>query len=1072
MREVFHHKYGPRSSGHLSLTGFSERGFEHFVFDEVLRSAAKQHSNASARCHVDLTPRSADRGRDVVVSGFSGQALLGFSYPEPPSIVVAECKLVRKQRLSFDHVAANILQLQDRQRAVFLLVTNASLTPRSLSLVQDHCNRVGAEFHLIDAYNFDRHFSSFEAPAASGDLQVSYQVLPNIYPEGSGYTLHVIVRSFATGQVDVGVRLHSTRDWIDDSESAAVRSIFGDGVACFTVRMRPRGARAKGSVKVMLTVNGVPELFDISVSPTEYFIDLPLFGSLAELVVTHESRFRSGSPPYVLFLHAPSGTGKTRFLSEIARCAGFDRVMWIVMRDDGTAIVKTPSSASRTSRKLEALKQGDLPRRLKMVARGAASPRAVFIDDLHLASPDVLDLLESLVLDWHEAPRLIVCGRSDPASRKPRYEAFAHLIHDNSPAEGGYLQYLALSNVSGNEVAAMLQQLLPGDTLNIAAGLSQTSEVRPVEIVQYIHSLLERRFVYWADENRLAVNRERTELLRAAAMSPVTSAVLDARLDFLRTIPVEDFTLLELFILLALADSPSLTFSTLQKVRIVTGLSPELISYWFREDAAASMAFLAHDTIGERLLRRGYSFEQHLRLASALRRFPAIREHLTDLQLAIVELHDRDYRAARPAMTSLARKLRRVRNISSLSLEDVPYEDVGALIFFLGQHGRRLGNVVCRALIARAYFDMHQQDFVGGLLDCLGLLTTFDGFDKTSCCELTRVAVRQLVAHGLLNSGDLRTAISLMHEVENSLRSLRPSRLAYSVEFDMCDRLQAYYTQQSSFDLARSFLLRGRRQAYRARDEALINISLSAEFHLHRYLDALEASRLALRQRRHAEDHAPPRSQLHAFVNEAVAQWTLEGDVAPASIMTTLANIRATSERRGYGHLVPRLDYLTAVDAYRRHVRGKNSADDVMARISAVRRSAFRYGYGDYVWLADNLQLLSLISRGAAASDIVSLAAKLIDDLARDGLAFIGGEYLCFQNVIVLSNALRALYMFGDEQCAWQAGEKVQFSPLICSKAEDCEQRLQFVFDGGMLARRYDPAAVMADRDGYLTILV
>jgi len=1072
MREVFHPKYEAQRSGHLNLTGFSERGFEHFVFDEVLRSVAAQPPKVAARCHVDLTPRSADRGRDVVVTSFAGDTLLGFRYSAPPATVVAECKLVSKQRLGFEHVAANLLQLQEQPNAVFLLVTNASLTPRALALIQGQCDRVGASFQLIDAYNFGHHFPEFAEPEfGTAPLQVSYQVLPNIYPEGPGYTIHIIVRSF-NGRRDVGVQLHSTRNWINTSESAASRALFGDGVACFTLCLRPRGARAKDSVKVMLTLNGIPELFEVNLSPAEYFVDLPLFGSLAESVAIYDSHFRSGKAPDVLFLHAPSGTGKTRFLAEVARRAGLDRVEWFVMREDETAFVKNPATGPRPSRKTESVKQRDLLRHLKSAAEARQAPRVILIDDLHLAHPDVLDAIESLVLEWREKPRLLLSGRSDPASRKPRYEAFAHLVQDNSPENDSHLQYLTLSNVSGAEVAAVLQQLLPDDSLNFAAALSETSDVRPVEIVQYVHSLLERRFVYWADENRLGVNREEVELLRTAADSLVTISVLDARLKFLASQPFDDFTLLELFVLLAIADNPALTFEILQNVRMAAEVSPELLSYWFRQDPSASIAFLAHDTIAERLMKRGYNFRQQLRLAATMRRFSEIRDHLTEFQLAVVHLHERDFGAAEPAMTAVARKLKRVRNVSSLSLEHALYEEIGALIFFLGQHDRRLEAIVCRTLIARAYLNMHHQEFVSGLLDCLGLLTLLDDAQKKPRSGLTRLAVRQLMAHGLLNSGDLRTALSLMHEVENSLRMIPPSRLMYAVEFDMCDRLQAYYTQQSSFDLARSFLLRGRRQAYRAGDEALINISLSAEFHLHRYLDTTEALRLALRQRRHAKEHAPPRSELHADVNEAVAQWSIESDVAPPAIVKTLEAAQTTSRRRGYGHLVPRLDYLLALDSYRRHLRGQCTAEEVTTRITAVHRSALRFGYGEYVWLADNLRLLTAIHWSAPAPEIVNKATRLIDDLARDGLAFIAGEYLCFQNVVVLSNALRALYIFGDEQRAWLVSEKVQFSPLICSGADDREQRIQAVFDGGLLARRYDPAAVMTDRAGYFTILV
>jgi len=1071
MREIFLPEYGPRRSGHLALPGLSERSFEHLVFDEISRSVGADPSNL--KCRVLLTPRSADRGKDVVVANFAGRALLGFQYPAaPPSTVVAECKLTRKQRLTFEHVAANLLQLQEAQRGTFLLITNASLTPRSLWLIQEHCDRVGVEFLLIDSYNFDRHFPAIDrSPAESSNpLQISYQVLPNVDTQGAGYTVHLVVRSFSASRFSIDVGLHSTRHWA--GTGATSRSIAGEGIACFYVDLRPKGARSRDTVTLVVTINGVPKLYELNVSATEYFVDLPLFGFLREPVTNYDAQLRDGKAPDVLLLHAPTGTGKTRLLREIGRRVGFDRITWFVMRDDDTAVERASASAGREDRKLTVLKQPHLPSYLTRIARRAIPPRVIFIDDVHLTSPRVLDEIENLVLDWHARPRLILCGRSDPASRRPRYEAFAHLVQDHSAPGDPHLQHLTLNNVNGDDVSTLLQQLLPGDAADLVSGLAQASELRPVEVVQFIHSLLERRFVYWADENRLAVNVEQMDSFKTAASAPDAGGVLDGRLEFLATVQCNDFTALELFVLLALADKPALTFSALEVVRRTANLSAELLSLWFREDASASMAFVAHDTITERLVRRAYRFQQPLHLTRVIARLPEIREHLSDTQYAVVDLHARDFRAALHAMATVAVKLGRVRNVSSLSLEDVPYEDVGALLYFLQQQKRSYERVARRAAIARAYLDMNQQDFVSGLLDCIGLLTVSDRSRESAPPDLAQTAVRQLMAHGLLNSGDLRTALSLMHEVENALLGTPASRLAHAVEFDMCDRLQSYYTQQSCFDIARGFLLRGRQQAYRAGDEALVNISLSAEFHLYRYVDSNEAARLAQVQRRHAEAYAPLRSRMHAVVNDAVAQWSLRDALPSDEMRQTLEDTRAICARNGYGHLVPRLDYLAAVDTYRQHIQGRIDSSTVGIRISNALRSAHRYGYGEYSWLADNLRLLCAIQSNAQASEIVRRAERSISDLARDGLTFIGGEYLCFQNVVVLSNALRALYKFGNEDVAWRAAEMVQFSPLICSTAADREQRIQRAFDGGLLTIHHDPAAILPDPDGFFTILV
>jgi hypothetical protein len=1087
MRETFHGKYRARNSGYVHLPGFSDRGFEQFVFDALLQSLAGQDVDFGA-CRVDLTPRSADRGRDVTITNFTASALLGFQFSQPQSqTIIVECKLVGGQRLNFEHVAANVLQLESSGPATFLLVTNASLTPRALTLIQDHCDRIGIRFLLIDGYNFDRHFpgaGEYRGRADNTDdtspiptlaqLQVSYQVFRNIEPSGAGFTVHVAVRSFGQGAMATGIALHSTRDWTDISNLKKGRSLYGDDLACFTLRLIPKRARVKDTVKLALTVDGRPDLFDAKLSGNDDFVDLPLFGNfMLDAVQSYDRRLRTGLAPAVLHLHAPSGTGKTRFLNEIARRVGFvgDGLSWFRLRDDGTAVVQVPGARVPSKKRLHTITQEEMLRQVRAQSAIASRLVLIFIDDLHVAKNETIDAIEAIVFDPGERPRLILAGRSDPLFRQARYEAFARLLKEvgSSPRH----EQLNFESLTNDEVMATLGSLIPSQVIEPLSALTHITSIRPVDLVHYIHSLLERGFIYWVDENKLAVNHDQSNILNGAPlMSALSSEILIYRFEYLDGVRLGGFTLSDVFALLALIDNPKLTFTILERLRAHQGVSSELLAYWFEEEPSIKVAFLAHDTIREFLAKHFYSFDKQRAFTEILQYFPEIAQELSPLQLAAVRLHERDIPGAVPALAKLAKGMRRVKNISCLSLEDIAYEDLSSLLFVLTHKARPSSIVLSRTLIARAYLNMHARDFVDGLLDCINLLALIDGFERTDSTRLMRLSVRQLLAHGILNSGDQRTALTLMQEVENSIQEMDASSAAGAVEFDMCDRLQSYYMQQSAFELARSFLFRGRARAYRTGDQSLINISLSAEFHLHRYLDAEEGLRMAVRQRRHADEHAPLRLKLHAQINEAAALWARHGAVAPEGILETLDAVRSTSERSGFGHLVPRIDYLKALNAYHRLESVDGDEREVTELIVKTQRSALRYGYSEYNWLAENLRLLYEIDRGADALVVENMAHRLVEELARDGLTFIAEDYLCYQNVIVLSNVLRALYTFTDEAKAWSAAEKVCFSPLMCSTREERERRLRDIFAGRLACRNYDPRTISVNRQGYFTILV
>jgi len=407
-----------------------------------------------------------------------------------------------------------------------------------------------------------------------------------------------------------------------------------------------------------------------------------------------------------------------------------------------------------------------------------------------------------------------------------------------------------------------------------------------------------------------------------------------------------------------------------------------------------------------------------------------------------------------------------------LSLSDEDYHDY-ATLFAIITSGRRLRHrLLGRCIVARAYLNSHHRAYSLGFIDNLRLLGLLDAVREFRGKTLAIAAVKQMMAHALINGGDARTALTLMHEVQILLEQEPRDRFARSVEFDMCDRLQAYYSQQSAFGPARLFFFRARHCADQAEDRALLGLSFSAEFHLTRYLDVDGALRLAQRQLRHAQSGGPPRAQLHARVNRIAAEWTQNGRPRSPAELEELSELAIASRRLAFGHLVPRLDYLLAVDAFLRWRDAKIPGTEADTLISAGAASARQYGYEDYVWLLGSLELLKLVESGAPDESVVARATALIDHLHDLGMTFIAGEELCFQNTVVLSNALRALHRHGDQESAWRAARRISFSPLFLPRPADRTRRIEAAFAGRLLNHTYDPRALMMNDDGYAIILV
>lgn len=375
-------------------------------------------------------------------------------------------------------------------------------------------------------------------------------------------------------------------------------------------------------------------------------------------------------------------------------------------------------------------------------------------------------------------------------------------------------------------------------------------------------------------------------------------------------------------------------------------------------------------------------------------------------------------------------------------------------------------------MIARAYLNSHHRAYASGFIDNLRLVGLVSALQDRQANGLTVAGVKQLMAHALINSGDSKTALSLMHEVENFLERHNKTNSARAIEFDMCDRLQSYYATQSAFSAARLFFLRARGCAHQVGAPALLSLSFSAEFHLSRYLDVENAVRLAERQLKHAQTGVPERALTHAKVNSLVATWTAHETVPDDELSAKFQRLRAYCRRSGFGHLVPRLDYLIAVDTMLRWRTGEEPISTVEAAISKANESAQRYGYSEYIWLLASLDLVIDVEQNASQEDIARKAVWLVDHLHDQGLTFVAGDELCFQNTVALSNGLRAINQATDQETAWRYAQKVSFSPLFIPKPSDQRKRLETVFEGKMLNHIYDPKALVRGPEGYGVILV
>ena len=1060
----------------LPLGEVSDRAFEIAVFEAAKASFVEALGTEKA-AHVELTSLSADRGRDVVVRDYTPSKLFNLELGQEgvPKQIFVECKLTNKKRLTLEHVAANVLQVEPIPNSVFLLVTNGTLTPRAATVIERQCRRVGSDFLLIDAWNIASCLPEIVAQELVTEKQpetlLSYQVLRD-GKHKDHFIVHFVVRSAPTTSLQYALSLHSTRDWIGKTEDVSSGTLKAGDLGCWSIELAPKGLNTPRSFKISVSVDGQRELHEIPLITSDDIARIPLFESPMS---TELSKLRTDLLmqrfPRLVHIHGKAGSGKSRLLLELFEEAQVQGLAcrFITILDTGSVFVSTSGFGERDSTRPQEARLSDFFERLARIETGDRD-EIIFIDDVHKATAPILQEIVTFAFGLGKGVSLVAAGRSDSTFRRPEYEAFQRQIAEHQTPDN--IRQIILGDMSDAEVRSALSSIFSDDAPGLFRLKDARTKLRPVDLVHAVHSLLERNQIQWADEERLTLSVAEEATTDYFSGDEIIGSILAYRYDHLSRARFEKFTLAGFFEILAVVDDPTFSYTAITALLERTDVAKELLLLWLETDDQSSRAVFRHGSLQDYLHSKFYSFDT---TPSAREVLDFVGSPLDDLRAetaAAFALSDGNLLAARALIATFAGKLRTVTNISSLDLEERDYPHLATLYAVLQRSASHRPLLRHRCLIARAYLNSHHRAFAAGFIDNLRLVGLVAALQDHQANELTIAGVKQLMAHALINSGDSRTALSLMHEVENFLERHNKTTAARVIEFDMCDRLQSYYAAQSAFSAARLFFLRARGCAHQVGVPAVLSLSFSAEFHLSRYLDVGNAVRLAERQLKHAQTGVPERTLTHAKVNNLVANWTAQGTFPEDELSVEFQRLRAFCKRSGFGHLVPRLDYLIAVDTMLRWRAGDEPISIVEAAISKANESSRRYGYGEYIWLLASLDLVINVEQKASHEDIARKAVWLVNHLHDQGLTFVAGDELCFQNTVALSNGLRAIHQTTDQETAWRFAQKVSFSPLFIPKPSDQRKRLEAVFAGKMLNHIYDPKALVRGPDGYAVILV
>ncbi len=1015
--------------------------FEDLVFECLRRTIAT--FDGQVRC--SQTSRVHDQGRDIVITSNRDIEVLGhrISIPLGKSQlrIHVEVKGTTGERLSEGFLVDQIQSLSDSPD-IYILATNATITPYLQYLAQEAWRHSGAQFLLADRWLLARSLvmadlteycarHGIDLPtktmieAGHDDLIIEHQVETRAVLDRSanfGFDVYISVRNFSEQPLLTGVRLTSDINWIDDNPTPEIENILDvSGFRAFRLGYSPADSGEVRPLRLGINVNGHIYSIVAAKPRLDLTFDSPMLGVIHERIRQEiYNLLANGGSQRVVWLAGPAGVGKTRILREALRPfegtrfrTGTIRIPLSISNDKLDELLVTLYGNAK------ALLPGTFAQRLEAFLHVTASQAdtIIVIEDLHNASADVLAVLHKVVNDElvvGKSVYLILTGRDDGTVTSTDYLSF--LGHMSNKVRST-LMTRTVGPLSSNDAENLVKAILLDAPESAIMQIVRLSECTPYVIVEVIQHLLDRRIVDIVQ--RRTVSLLQPELLyRSDALPPTVIALHEARLAALWDAPFGALAAQLLGMLSFFGQDIDDAISRL----LLDGLDD--ISIW---EILEQRRFIITDDRG----RRSFAHENlflHIRrwvrssgpgasVADAMLNHPMVCKKLPNFDHGELLYIAGRFNDAWPLLEEIWTRLAAITNFSSEEIDKSYFPFLEPIVSMASKRGEALERLI-GACLSLAYMGVHNFPIAVGVDACdraTALLTKWArGGPERRAAQLK---IRQLRAHALQNMGRTALALKEMLEIEADLVQTASADLA--LQFDLYDRLQEYYRKVNHRKMSDFYGLLAEQAMTASGDRRLRTCHLITRSVVELYSGADIARRFAGAALISAQEGGVRRLVTYAKLTTIVVntlyatgadEWGQSLEAAERLFEEAFENQFSDSIMR-CELLLATLSILVDIDVDSRNV--KSSA---WARRGLEDSS--RYGNGLFDWAFHNLLGITECNGHAMNEKARVHFSSCLETLRLRGLTFMGAFDGCYPNIYAVSNIIRAYATYGGESSA------------------------------------------------------
>jgi len=1032
------------------LGQFGGHAFDDLLFDVLTKELKAQDPNILLR----QTPPVEDHGRDIEIVTSVLLQLAGVAI-HPPSTaahtILVEVKTMSsasKPRLPLSAFGKNYLQVRELPYSHFVLVTNASISPRSAREAAEAFSTSGKQFVLIDEYPLWTLLESHgvidqlpkRLPLKPTDLVVETQVERSVHDEAIVLDIDLMIRNYSNIPRRVTVENVSDLTW-RQSIPEVVRTI--DAGRFETIHLLAKSKRGEASDLELRILDHDGSEYPIRFEAHDIAFDFkpPLIGERHYVCLNElANALRADLPNSLINVVGGAGRGKTRLIEEaLSRTEKATRkVIRAVIDPD-----RPEQALELIFRRLKAAQGGANSRNAELYGQSSSNSVTasrllqllssfdhafysivILLEDLHHASDAICTLIRDFVrVDRSNrcALTIIISGRDDYSFPNDSYFALLDVLTlasaEVSDSRKSHITTVRIPDFSPEDSRQLIRTIVRDAPAYAIERLETVGENVPFFIVQAIEYMLETGIA-------VLLSRESVGIPNPAVFGSQTGfpaamkSILSGRVKALEALPAGQQLrhFLEVSCFFGQILPQDLELILLGQVS-ADGAEELLIGRRFlKRDDNGSLQWY-HENILHLLFELIHDTGRAASVAQEIAATPTLFNHFTGWRAGRILSEAGRHQDAWPYFDSIGAEADGMNNFTSMDVDITCFDYLdSAFESALALDGPRSGLI--SLLLLQTYIAVHHRSGRTGpetATRALSRLSRVYAGEKELL--VARAKLTELRAHGLMDIGDIGPATKLFLELEGAVKQHGSLLQQPDLLFDLYNRLQDLYRMHNHLTVCEQYGELADWAACHSSHE-LQAVSMFDTAIVYHYIDTSRCIRLHEEALVFARDFGAKRHVAHGEVGLIVASLSeARNDVERLKdLMAQTMEILRHALDNSYAALLARVYLIIATLAYLLAAHGETSWSAVDKYIELSLNAAVKYKASIEVWTIYNLKAIATLRAGRPVKEAAAYFGTALQLLRRSALLFLGNRDLTFENIIVLSNILRFLSEHGTER--------------------------------------------------------